>query len=220
MNHAWMTRPALLLTALLLALGFTAAGCESLTRTPPRQVTFYTLEYDSPEVGGGPLLPVAVRVAGMGTAPAYDTRSMIYRDEPYTRNVYHYHKWRARPGDLVTWHLARDMRHAGLFKAVTTLDGGVSSTHLLEGIVTEFYELDQAGGWKAVFGLSVTLVDRGEADLAKRVLLTREYMVEEPADEKRPRAVAGAMSRAVRRVSGQLIMDMYEALAPAGPSGK
>ncbi len=54
-------------------------------------------------------------------APFYNTTNIIYKEASLKRNAYHYHKWQANPGDLVTYFLARDLRETGLFKDIFIL---------------------------------------------------------------------------------------------------
>jgi ABC-type uncharacterized transport system auxiliary subunit len=188
------------------------SGC-LLSRTPAREIRYFTLEYEAPGPSAAAPLPAVVRVSLFGAAPEYDTRNMVYQDGAFARNQDTYNRWRARPGDMAVFFLARDISRSGLFRAVTTLDGAVTPTHVLEGMVTEFFERESAGKSEAVVGLAVTLVEAGQADLAKQVALSKEYHAVVPMDDRSASGAAAAMSKAFAQVSGELRRDMRQALA-------
>jgi cholesterol transport system auxiliary component len=190
---------------------FGSFGCGLGTKAAP-PLTFYTLEYDSPVPEKRPALPAIVRIERFGVDPAYNSREFVYSDASYARKNYPYDRWRANPGDLVTYFLARDMKRAGLFSAALTYDTNVEATHSLEGTVEEFYELDLASGWEAALSLDVTLVKLNEPDVSKRVVLQQSYRVSEKASRKNPQAVAEAMSNAMAKISARIMNDIYSAL--------
>jgi ABC-type uncharacterized transport system auxiliary subunit len=178
---------------------------------PPMLVNQYILEYPAPVVGGKAKVPEAVKVQLFSVAQAFNTNNMVYQPQPYKSQVYNYSRWRANPGYLVTDYLLRDLRDAGLFKAVFGPDSRGRYRFRLEGGVTEFQELDEPGGWQAALALTVTLLDTSKAELPQRVVFQRNYRAEEPMPEKTPRGLAQAMSRALEQVSARIINDTYEA---------
>ena len=138
---------------------------------------------------------------------------MVYRENRFERNHYHYHKWRANPADLSTYFIARDLEHSKRFKAVFTLDRKLPVTHLVEGVVEEFFEYDTDQGWEAVFSLSITLLKSAEPDVSKRILFQRQYNSRSSCKRKNPRSLAEAMSLSVKNASERIISDIYEAIA-------
>jgi ABC-type uncharacterized transport system auxiliary subunit len=178
---------------------------------PPMLVNQYILEYPAPVVGGKAKVGEAVKVQLFSVAQAFNTNNMVYQPQPYKSQVYNYSRWRANPGYLVTDYLLRDLRDAGLFKAVFGPDSRGRYRFLLEGGVAEFQELDEPGGWKAALALTVTLLDTSKEELPQRIVFQRNYRAEEPMPEKTPRGLAQAMSRALEQVSARIIHDTYEA---------
>ena len=195
--------------ASILFLGFALLLCACVPSNKPRsKIEFYTLEYDLTQKAGLKSLPIVIRIERFSVAPMYNTTRMIYRDSSFKRSAYVLHKWRANPGNLVTYFLSRDIKQSGLFKAVLPHDSGFPSSYVLEGSVDEFFEWDSVKDWKAVLSLAITLMAHDEPDISKRVLFQKVYRVVKPCKEKNPRALAGAMSLAMKEVSGEILEDV------------
>lgn len=195
---------------LLLLLSVTS--CASM-KQPSLKIDHYTLEYAVPKPGDLPQLPVILKVERFSISSLYDTLQIVYRDRSFKRETYAYHRWRTHPADLVTDYVARDMRQSGLFRAVLEEGSKVSPTYLLEGSVDEFFEWDSADGWKAVLTVGATLINPKETDAAKRILFQRTFHEIEPCQEKTPKGLAEAMSKAMARLSEKLIEALYEKLS-------
>ncbi len=200
---------------LCLSVFFLAGGCVNF-KQPRDRLQHYTLEYTSPEMKDIKPLPVSLKVERFSVAPAYNTNRIIYRDASFKRDEYFYHKWRANPGDLVTYFLSRDIRNSGLFKAVLPQGSDFPFSSVLEGSVDEFVEWDAPGGWNAVLALTVTLMAANEPDVSKRILFQKTYRVEKPFTEKNPQGLAQAMSLAMGDISTNIIRDIYSVLKNRG----
>ncbi|MFH1950905.1 MAG: ABC-type transport auxiliary lipoprotein family protein, partial [Pseudomonadota bacterium] len=193
---------------LFLSACFFVGGCTSL-KEPRNKIQYYTLEYASPGITGLQSFPVALKVERFTVAPAYNTNRIIYRDKSFKRDEYFYHKWRANPGDLVTYFLSRDIRNSGLFTAVLPQGSDFPFSCVLEGSVDEFVEWDAPGGWNAVLAVTIALMAVNEPDVSKRILFQKSYRVEKPFTEKNPQGLAQAMSLAMAEISRKVIMDIY-----------
>lgn len=206
----------LLTTVVLLSIGvlLSAGGCMAPAPQPAAQTDYYTLEYTLSEMPPRPSVPVVLGIQRFQVTPEYRTSKMIYRENRFERNHYHYHKWRATPADLCTYFIARDLEHSKRFKAVFTLDRKLPLTHRVEGIVEEFFESDTDRGCEAVFSLSVTLLKSAEPDISRRILFQRRYHARSICRQKHPRALAEAMSHSVKQVSEKIISDIYDAVTP------
>jgi ABC-type uncharacterized transport system auxiliary subunit len=197
-----------LLGLIVLLLG----GCLSV-KTPYQKIDYYTLEYDAPNISNSHTLPLVVQVERFQVAPVYDTSKIIYRQRPYTRDAYTYHMWRANPGALVSYFLARDFQQSLVFKAVAAHNTGLLSTHILRGTVDEFYEHDGKDSWEAVLAVSITLMVNNESDISNRILFQKSYSTRKACRQKNPRALAAAMSEAMANISESIITDIYNFLA-------
>jgi cholesterol transport system auxiliary component len=197
---------------LLVGLILLPAACLNL-RQPRNKIEYYTLEYDSPPAGGHQPLPCAIRVERFSVSPVYNSNRIIYRDKSFKRQAYAYYRWRANPGDLVTYFLSRDMTETGLFKAVLARDSRIPPSHLLEGTVDDFLEMDGENGWEAVLSVSIAIMDEKELDINKKILFQKIYRASKPCRKKNPRALAQAMSMAMSEVSQKIINDSYKSMA-------
>ncbi len=198
-------------SVLFLSLSFILCACIPSSK-PRNKIQFYTLEYDIPQKTGLKALPFVLRIERFSVAPSYNTSRMIYRDSSFKRNAYVLHKWRANPGNLVTYFLSRDIKNSGLFKAVLPHDSGFPSSYILEGSIDEFFEWDTEKEWKAVLAISATLMAQGEPDISKRVLFQQTYKVAKLCKEKDPKSLAEAMSQAMSEISGRIAKDVYSVL--------
>jgi cholesterol transport system auxiliary component len=194
--------------SLVLFLTLPLGACLNL-KQPRNKIEYYTLEYDPPLPGNRQPLSDAIRVDQFAVSPIYNTNRIIYRDGSFKREAYVYYKWRANPGDVVTYFLRRDMQQSGLFKAVVSLDSHLPSAWVLEGTVDEFLEWDKKNGWEAYLSLSVTFMRENEPDISKKILFQKTYLSNKPCRQKNPKALAEAMSSAMSEVSGQIIHDIY-----------
>jgi ABC-type uncharacterized transport system auxiliary subunit len=187
------------------------SGCAGLNQPSP-DITYYTLEYAPPNAQPGQL-PVVLRVERFSAAPHSSTDRMIYRDKEFERDYYTYHRWRARPADMVTYFLGRDLQAGGRFKAVLTPGASGPSTHIIEGRVDEFMEWDGDAAWESVVNVTITLLKADEPDISKRVVWQKRFSARQTCAAKNPSAVAQAMSRAMAEISSQVENEVYEALS-------
>jgi cholesterol transport system auxiliary component len=199
--------PALLAISLLLS-----AGCLSRLEDGPMEITYYTLHYQ-PSPVQGQRLPVILEIDPLASGPNCDFNTIIYQNRDLKRQEYAYHRWRAKPGALVTWFLRRDLQHSGLFQAVIPEQSRVDPTHRLEGTVEEFLEVDGQEGWQAVVDVSLTLVDARTEDIRQTVVWQKRYTLKEQAEAKTVRSIVQAMSRAMARLSRQVALDVHHAFS-------
>lgn len=204
--------------AIALLLALLGVSCASLTRPSPK-IEYYSLEYAPPSLHRPPL-PTVIQVKRFGAAPLYDTRQMVYREKPFSRNSYVYHRWRSTPADLVGYFLTRDLKASGLFAGVLPHDSRHDALFSLEGSVDDFLESGADDGWEAVLAFGVTLSAAREPDPSRRVLFQKTYRAKRPCARKHPRAVAEAMSQAMAELSAEVLKDVYGVLERRTEVGK
>jgi ABC-type uncharacterized transport system auxiliary subunit len=186
-------------------------GC-GLGAKPSYIVNQYTLEYPSPVLKESTSIGELVKVEQFNVAQTFNTPAMIYKEGPNLRNVDPYNRWRTRPGDMATEYLTRDLRNSGLFLAVISYNDSKETRYLLEGQVDEFLEASEKDGRKAVLSLNVTFLDLKKRDPAERVIFQRDYKVVESCTERTPAALAQGMSKAMEKISRQIILDLKNAV--------
>lgn len=187
-------------------------GCAVPQKRSARHVDYYTLEYPPPKAAVRAPVPAVLAVHLFQVAPAYNTNKIVYREKEFVRNTYNYHKWRANPAEMVSYFLARDLQQSAVFKAVFTPDQSQPVTHILTGVVDEFFEHDSDQKWDAVLSVSVTLLKAKEPDISRKVVSQKEYHVRKPCEHKNPQALAAAMSLAMAELSQMVLDDISLAL--------
>jgi ABC-type uncharacterized transport system auxiliary subunit len=204
-NRLWPNLTLLLLSMVLMT------SC-SLGAKPSYKVNQYTLEYPSPFLRELTSVNELIKVEQFSVAQTFNTSAMIYKEGPNLRNVDPYNRWRTKPGEMAAEYLVRDLRNSGLFRAVISYDDSEETRYLLEGQVDEFLEASEKDGRKAVLSLNVTFLDLTKRDTAEKVIFQRDYKVVEPYTEKTPAALAQGMSRAMEKISRQIILDLQDAV--------
>jgi len=188
---------------------FLLAGCGK----PPALVQKYILEYPPPSAAGAPKVGEVLKVELFEVSQVYNSPAMIYQPQAFKSDAYNYHRWRVNPGYLVTDYLIRDLREARIFKAVLPYGSSGKSRFLLEGGVEEFLEIDAPGTWEAALAVNITLLDLSRQELPQRVVFQKNYRVQEPMPDKTPQGLAQGMSRAMEKLSAQIIRDITQAAA-------
>jgi cholesterol transport system auxiliary component len=183
------------------------AGCGK----PPTLVQKYVWEYPPPAPRASQSLDEGIKVEQFAVAQAFNSTAMVYRPHPYKSESYTYHRWRVNPGYMATDYLLRDLRQSGLFKAVLPAASADKGRFLVEGGVEEIQEVDEPDAWKAALALNITLLDLSARETTRRVVFQKSYRAEEPLAEKTPAGLAQGMSRAMARLSGEIVTDLYQA---------
>lgn len=191
--------------------GIMPCGCLT-TKTPLPVTEYYILEYESPVIDLPEKLPCILRMERFQVVPLYNSTNIIYSESKFVRNAYNYHKWRSNPGDMITSFLLRDFQAAGLCNAVFMQGIPSPYSHTLQGVVDEFYEKDEKNSRQAMLTVSITLINKNALDISKSILMQKKYHTSETCINKSPVALADAMSRAMSRISGLIILDIYKHL--------
>lgn len=169
----------------------------------------YLPDYAPAANAGQPRAEEAIRVEPFSTAQAYNSTAMLYRPAAFELSAYNRERWRVPPGDMVTDYLLRDLRYSGSFRTVLRYDDAGEGRYGLNGTVVEFLEVDGSVGPRALFSVDVTLLDVTRREITRRVVFQKTYTVEEAMKEKSARALAEAMSRALKKFSGELMADIH-----------
>ncbi len=195
----------------LLFLGMILIGGCSFGSSPSYRVNHYTLEYPPPVLKEPSAINELLRVERFSVCQTYNTSAMIYKEGPHLRNVDPYNRWRTKPGEMATENLVRDLRNSGLFRGVISYSDSGDARYLLEGQVDEFLELNEKNSL-ALLSLNVTLVDLKKSNVAERMIFQRDYKVAESCTERTPAGLAQGMSRAMREISRQILVDLQKEL--------
>ena len=209
MQNLRLMRPVSFVKSIVLALflALIFAGCGQR----PALIHQYVFEYAPPAPSAVTKIDAALTVKRFAVAQAFNSTAMVYQPAPMKSATYNYNRWRVNPGYLVSDYLARDLRQAGLFKAVFAQSDAAQGRFVLEGGVEEIQELDETDGWKAALALTVALLDTSRDEVPQRLLFQRSYRATETMLAKTPQGLAEAMSRAMQRLSQRITADVYQA---------
>jgi len=186
-------------------------GCFPAKQPQPK-IDYYTLEYDPPTAKDAPTLPFILKMEPFSTSLVYDSNRILYREKEFKRSEYAYHKWRAAPGDLIATFLARDFAATSQFKAVILSEAVPAFSHILTGKVDEFYQRSGTDHWEAVLSVNITLSNFMANDTHDIVIFQKRYTYHEKCGQKTPESFVEAMSRSVKKLSGEMIQDVYLSL--------
>jgi ABC-type uncharacterized transport system auxiliary subunit len=198
---------------ILLLIGL-LSGCLGGTGTTPF-VRQYVLEYPPPQGGARPAVEAMVRVERFSADRMFMGQAMLYRQGPFLREAYPAQRWRVDPGDMVTEFLRRDLREAGLFRAVLSEREAEEVRFSLMGGVEEFIESGEAKNRKAVLTATITLLDLSRKETAGLVVFQKTYRLEAVVAGEGAAGLAAAMSLAMSDLSRQVIADIASALGKA-----
>lgn len=197
-----MIRAALVL-ALAAAAGFACGG-----RTPDTH--YYDLASAARRQGtGGPVLAIEP----LSADEPYDDERMIYRENPYRLDYYHYHRWSGPTGALVSRQLERALEASGRFGAVLR-DDPKDAAYVLGGRVVALEEVDVSEHrWVGRVALELHLREAASGD----VVWSKKLEETEPVDRQTPEGVARAISRALDRIARRLAPELGR-IAQAAPN--
>ena len=83
---------------------------------------------------------------------------------------------------------------------------------LLEGGIGEFFLRVEKNRKIAVISLEITLKNSNQVEANKRIIFQKKYHHEELLTEQTPRGYCQAMSQALKILSQQIIIDVYQAI--------
>jgi ABC-type uncharacterized transport system auxiliary subunit len=196
---------------IVLLLIVLLSGCLGGTGKTPF-VRQYMLEYPPPQGGGRPAIEAMVRMERFSADRMFMGQAMLYRQGPFLRDAYPAQRWRVGPGDMVTEFLRRDLREAGLFRAVLSERDAEEVRFSLMGGVEEFLESGETKNRKALLTATITLLDLSRKETASLVVLQKTYRLEADIAGEGAAGLAAAMSLAMSDLSRQVIADIASAL--------
>lgn len=204
-----ISSPAILLSVIFV-LTMIIGGCTNIKHAP-LEIHYYTLEYDPPLPVETNPLPYTVKIEQFQSSPLYDSNRIIFKKEDFTRDEYTYHKWRAHPGELVSFYLARDFSETNRFQATLYYESNLPYTHLITGVVEDYY-LQAGNPGEAILSVAVNLVDNSRRDGSNAILMQKKYRLGIETKKGGPQGLAKAMSSAMQQISAEILMDVADLL--------
>ena len=176
---------------------------------PPYEVENYLLSYQAPSFDKFEKLNTSVKFNRFSIAAAYNSNSMIFRNDPYSIDSFNYSRWAVNPADMIADSLLRDMRESGLFSAVYSRYETDEGQFVISGSIEEFYLRSDKSNKTAVIRIIISLQDAREKETGKTIMFQKKYVREEPLQESSPRGYSQAASQAMRIISEQITKDIY-----------
>lgn len=196
----WSWTVALLAAVLVADL----TGCMSVPPTRHYALTPPVASVRPVAATSGPLLAITE----LDVDPAYEDPSIVYRPAPHRLERYHYHRWSASPGTLVTGFLRDALVESGCFRGVVD-DVHPETTAVVSGRVLAFEEVDVSEhDWRAHVAIELALTDPTTGGLR----WTKRYREEEPLTEQSPAGLAAGIERALARVTARSLPEILAAI--------
>jgi cholesterol transport system auxiliary component len=170
------------------------------------------LDYQAPAIEKQAQLDGTIRFNRFTIASAYNTQNMIFRTDNYSLDFFNYNRWAVNPADMVADNLLQDMQGSGLFHAVFSRYTVEEANFLLQGGIGEFFLRIEKNSKIAVISLQITLKNSNHVEANKRIIFQKKYHHEELLTEQTPRGYCQAMSQALKILSQQIIIDVYQAI--------
>lgn len=201
-----MIRARVLAAAAIAAAVFgsgPAAGCGN---SPP-PVRYYQVEL--PEGEGKNAGEGVLAVERLGADAAYDEARIVYRENPYRLDYYHYHRWSAPPGIMLSDYLRLAYGETGLFDSVVS-DFGEGVDGVLGGRVMALEEVNKTEEeWLARIRLELELRDARTGELLWTQMITET----EPLEAQEPEGLARAVAKVMERIVDDTAPELSRALA-------
>ncbi len=192
------------------AVMFLLTGCGSLLKQPAPVIRYYQLDYAAPKAKGEAIHKTML-VRPLRIAAAYDRDSIVYRDDKYRGGFYVYDQWIANPRALVSEKLVRDFQNGGGFDAVMTLGALQMPDLILSGTIEEIGERRRGGDAFGAVVMHIALIQASTTGSSARILLQKDYEQLIPCETGDPVSVVAALSKALQKVSADLIKDIRAA---------
>mgnify|MGYP006289388033 CR=1 FL=1 len=177
----------------LLACALLCVACGS-----PQQIRHYQPEVVTQQIESvnKPPSRVVLAVEDFSAGTAYDEQRIVYRAADYKFDYYHFHRWAAPTGQLVSDALREVYRETGAFKAVVS-SYATRADVVLSGRVIALEEIDRAKDeWLGRIHLNMRLRDAKTGEL----LWSETLRVEEPMKGQNPDGLAAAISRGLTSI--------------------
>lgn len=185
-------------------------GCTNIKHAP-LEINYYTIEYEPPQAVNASPLPYIVKIEQFQVSPLYDSNRIVIKNEDFTRDEFIYHKWRANPGELVSFFLARDFSETRSFQASLYYESSLPYTHIITGVVEDYY-LQTGDTNEAVLSVAINLVDNTRRGQGNSILMQKKYRRNIETHKGDPSGLAKAMSTAMQQISAEILNDVYAAL--------
>ena len=193
-------------TAIFACLGVIVAnssGCLDLKKSYPEKRSF-VLDVGAAQQVTPSNVGIVLKINKFRISPLFAGRAMVYRVADLQYESDFYDEWFVAPATLVTQQVQNWLSRSGGFQLVVLGTNHVEPTHLLEGLITEFYG-DFRGAPRAVFGLELQLLDAAHE---RQPFFRRSYQQDVPLNDRSAHALARGLTEALRVVLVEIAKDL------------
>ena len=186
--------------AIAVLLLFSLAGCGG--KVPPSH--YYTLELLPAPPAAATAYPVVIAVPRFQAPRPLTQDRLVFRPSPNKVDFYEYHRWVEAPPDMVTRHLLKRLKAAGIFRAVTGSAGSPQVDYILRGNIENLEEVDSTDTVVGRVVLTAELVDAKTRAVVWSGRGSHEALVE-------PRSIEGivrVLNEGVHQSSDQLLRGL------------
>lgn len=190
-----------LAAVVLLFVGTSCGGSQRIHHYQPEVVT-----ENLGSASRGTSSDIILAIEDFSAGSAYDERRIVYREKDYRFDYYHFHRWAAPPGMLVSDTLREVYRRTGAFRSVV---GGYAARAdvILAGRVIALEEVDKdKKNWIGRVVLDLRLRDAKSGELLWSSTVSREKKLE----KQNPRGLAAAISRALTDIGIETAADIVQ----------
>lgn len=153
-------------------------------------------------------LAVVLGVEKFKAEAIYEDDRLIYRESPVEVKYDHYRRWAARPAQLVTDEIIRQIDSKRLFENVISVPATARVDYVLRGKILAFEEWDRGEQW---FGKVAFKVELYEAS-SRRLVWSGDFDCETPAEKRLPVSVVQAISQSLHKCVEKLMLELAQTL--------
>ena len=194
-----MIKLAKITTSLIVLFLFLT--CSSIPETH-----FYLIDYPITDIkeNPNPIFDIVIGVTKFKAGPLYADGRLVYRENPYEGKYYHYHRWIAEPGKLVTDKTIEQLNAAKLFKQVVVFPRYTQCDYILNGNIKALEEWDETNKWFAKVKIAFELVDKKSNKLIWKKIIEKQN----PVTKKSPFAVVTGINQSVKQCVEELQKEL------------
>ncbi|MDQ7783476.1 MAG: ABC-type transport auxiliary lipoprotein family protein [Desulfomonilaceae bacterium] len=200
------------------ALGFVsaAAGCAIWTGSVVR---YHVIDYPTPQKPAESSIPDKLMVYRFLLTDAVDVYHLVVTSADDKERTITLQRWEFDPSDMVTELIQRDLDASGLFEKTVDQWSSARYRYALEGTIKKLEGVVKDGKAAAVLHVDVTLKDFESPIGARKSIMAKDYVIEEPSVDPKPVSIVRAVNLAVRKLSEQIRNDIAATLTKEADGG-
>ncbi len=144
--------------------------------------------------------PVSIAVARFQASRALSQDRLVFREPPNKLDFYEYHRWVDAPPDMVTRNLIKQLLSSGLFRSVTSNQGGAPADYILRGTLENLEEVDSGESVTGRVALAAELLDAK----TRAVVWTGRGSHEASVGQRSVEGIVAALNDGVRQSIDQI----------------